>query len=415
MPTVKQAPPRAPIGTLSPAVAQAKRSERTLSPGPRKTSPGAARPCSPRPSSSRAVLSSRASPTGSSSPSDTKVLKPKAVPSLAVPAKGDSSAAEITALRHALAASQRACCELKNELLRLSSENEQLKSLVSNREVVKDEEQTAATDDDGGEVSATVVDSNDAPRAVVLVGVTGSGKSSVGCALAGIADAFGISGGLASATSGAESADYTYVSSFRSQPSHESNGSGGTGGSSVRRAYRVIDTIGLQDTSFSSAEVIRRFTAFTSLCPAPGVSLFLFVLPFGRFKPEHEAALDAFAASCGEDVLEHTILVFTHCQLSPAELRQHLVTSAPQALRRILPKLAYPTAFPADVVAAPARAQRALRAAVDDACDALCEERYSLHSLQAAREQKEAGQEEDERAAFAAAVADWRKGANSAE
>ena len=84
-----------------------------------------------------------------------------------------------------------------------------------------------------------------------------------------------------------------------------------------------------------------------------------------------------------------------------------------EALRRFLPKLAYPTVLPVDVVAAPCKAQASLRESTDDACDALGEDRYPLHTLACAWEQLEAGQPEDERAAFAAAVADWRKGSSS--
>ena len=50
----------------------------------------------------------------------------------------------------------------------------------------------------------------------------------------------------------------------------------------------------------------------------------------GRFKPEHERALDAFASNAGEDALRHTLLVFTHCDvdnldaiLSPDERQNH--------------------------------------------------------------------------------------------
>ena len=44
------------------------------------------------------------------------------------------------------------------------------------------------------------------------------------------------------------------------------------------------------------------FSAFADDC-MDGVDAFLFVVKWGRFKPEHERALDAFASNAGEDAL----------------------------------------------------------------------------------------------------------------
>jgi hypothetical protein len=242
------------------------------------------------------------------------------------------------------------------------------------------------------------------PRSVVLVGVTGSGKSSVGSTILGCYDSsggtnespppFAISSGLQSKTSEAAHREVGRLS-------HDDG---------KLRTYRVVDTIGLHDTTLPAAETIQRFLGFIE--HVPHVDVFLFVLPWGRFKPEHEAAVDTFVAHCGARVLEHTVFVFTHCTLTNEELRAKLVSDAPAALRRVMPSLAYPSVVGVDLVAgAQSRgAGSRLRMAIDEACDSLWRP-YPLEAIVAAGAQRGAEQEEEERAAFAAAVSDWRKGA----
>ena len=169
---------------------------------------------------------------------------------------------------------------------------------------------------------------------------------------------------------------------------------------------RVIDTIGLQDTDLPAAEVVERFSKFSDLVPC-GIDVFLFVVRWGRFKPEHEAALDAFAANCGEVALRHTLLVFTHCSESAEGLERVLTRDAPASLREWAAKAGGAVAVD-NVLAAPEG-----RAALHDAIERLCatnkEHAYSNDALAEARRRHDARQEE-ERAAFSAAVADWRKG-----
>ena len=66
--------------------------------------------------------------------------------------------------------------------------------------------------------------------------------------------------------------------------------------------WRVVDTVGLQDTGLTAAEALRRFELFSEHTPA-GIDVFAFVLRWGRFKPEHEATLSAFVANAGEGAL----------------------------------------------------------------------------------------------------------------
>ena len=170
---------------------------------------------------------------------------------------------------------------------------------------------------------------------------------------------------------------------------------------------RVVDTVGLHDTALPSEEVMRRFATFADLVPT-GIDAFLFVVRWGRFRPDHEAAIDAFVANCGEAALKHTVLVFTACTLGAEELSDALKAHAPPSLQRLLPQLACaPCAV--ENLATPADARRVLHAAVDAVLTQHGGSRYSNSALADARARYDARREE-ERAAFASAVADWRKG-----
>ena len=169
----------------------------------------------------------------------------------------------------------------------------------------------------------------------------------------------------------------------------------------------MVDTVGLQDTDLSAEEVMARFSAFSDHVPL-GINVFLFVARYGRWKPEHEAAMDAFVRNCGEAALGHTLLVFTSCKLGDDELQRQLAEHAPKSLARLLDNLAGPPVGIDNLGDQGARS--ALQAAVDAACAArpAGQRRYTNAALAEARLRHDARQEE-ERVAFAAAVSDWRK------
>ena len=223
-------------------------------------------------------------------------------------------------------------------------------------------------------------------RALVLVGVTGDGKSSTGNTLAG-REVFEVSAGLSSETSRCAHADFICSAGL----------------------YRVVDTVGLHDTNLRAEEVLTRFSEFAELTPC-GIDAFLFVVRWGRFKPEHEAALAAFEANCGASALERTLLVFTHCGARGPrerdELRRALREDAPTPLRDWAARLAGAVAV--DNVVAATDGRGALLEAVDELLGSVGGA-YSNEALADAQRARDAKAEE-ERAAFAAAVADWRKG-----
>ena len=231
-------------------------------------------------------------------------------------------------------------------------------------------------------------------RTVVLVGVTGDGKSSTGNTLAA-QDAFRVAAGFSSATQTVEHQDYFY-----------------RGG----RCWRVIDTIGLHDTGLAAGEVMVRFSAFADRAIG-GIDCFLFVVRWGRWKPEHDAALGAFVRNAGESALAHTVLVFTHCTLSDDELQQALA-EAPPSLRAQLPKLRGTVGVDNLGAAAASAATEAVREALHRAVEAVVASndgaRYSNDCLAAVRAEYDE-REEEGRQAFAAALADWRKGTGAIE
>lgn len=226
-------------------------------------------------------------------------------------------------------------------------------------------------------------------QTVVLVGVTGDGKSSTGNTLCG-AEAFRVSGGFKSETQECAHADYLRGGAF----------------------WRVVDTVGLHDTGLSQKEVLDRFSMFADRTTA-GIDAFLFVVRWGRFKPEHDAAMSSFVANCGEAALGHTVLVFTHCRDAQGALQQALTADAPETLRSWASQVQGVVGIENPPPGSDPEASRPARDAVHQALEKLLAanggRRYSNAALAEARA-RAAEKEEAERAAFAAAVADWRKG-----
>jgi hypothetical protein len=88
--------------------------------------------------------------------------------------------------------------------------------------------------------------------------------------------------------------------------------------------------------------------------------------------------------------------------------------SAPPALRRVIPRLAFPSVLGVDVVSRPRAAREMLRTGIDEAVEALNGALYSRAAMASALDEYAGGQDEEERAAFAAAVSDWRRAGDGA-
>lgn len=230
------------------------------------------------------------------------------------------------------------------------------------------------------QLAAAEADARDR-RVIVLVGVTGDGKSSTANTLAH-APAFAVSSGLSSATQECSHADFM----------------------DGDVATRVVDTIGFCDTSLTQEACLERFRSFGDHTPC-GIDCFLFVVRWGRFKPEHDAALNTFFRNVGDDALPHTVLCFTHCTLDAAALKLALDLDAPPSLRTWLGRVGGVVGVDNSTESSNP-GQRLLHEITG--CIST-DGRYSNAALEEAQA-KHAVAEEEERGAFAAAVSDWRKG-----
>eukprot|EP00928_Gymnodinium_smaydae_P026514 TRINITY_DN20796_c0_g2_i2.p1 TRINITY_DN20796_c0_g2~~TRINITY_DN20796_c0_g2_i2.p1 ORF type:complete len:355 (+),score=76.66 TRINITY_DN20796_c0_g2_i2:141-1067(+) len=152
-------------------------------------------------------------------------------------------------------------------------------------------------------------------KVIVLIGITGAGKSATANTLCGAKRAFETAASISSVTSAARVRDYSF------------NGS----------RYRVIDTPGLGDThkpyDVTKAELLDawRFARH-------GVACFIVVVPKGRLTAEMELrvreALDIFG---GSSVIPHAMIAMTRAQDAAPEKLVDEVMRLPQdhSLRRL--------------------------------------------------------------------------------
>lgn len=117
-------------------------------------------------------------------------------------------------------------------------------------------------------------DCDPARRVLVVVGVTGAGKSSTANTLAGRTHKpFALSGSLTSVTTAVGFRDYTFLGA----------------------EWRVVDTPGLCDTNATPAAVRGELLRLARYAPH-GVAAFVVVIPRGRFTPEQAGALRELAS-----------------------------------------------------------------------------------------------------------------------
>jgi len=124
-------------------------------------------------------------------------------------------------------------------------------------------------------------------RVLVVVGITGAGKSSTCNTLAGrLHKAFGVSASVTSVTQAISFRDYSFF----------------------KQDWRVVDTPGLGDTNRSAADIRGELARLARFAPH-GATAFVVVVPRGRFTAEHEAALRELEAVFGAEALRRFAVV----------------------------------------------------------------------------------------------------------
>jgi hypothetical protein len=126
-------------------------------------------------------------------------------------------------------------------------------------------------------------------QVVVVVGITGAGKSSTANTLAGRTHKpFALSNSVASVTRAAAFRDYSFMDVL----------------------WRVVDTPGLFDTNRSDDETRRELANLRAMSPH-GVTAFVFVVPRGRFTSEQERAIRELTRLFGPEALRHAVVAVT--------------------------------------------------------------------------------------------------------
>lgn len=138
-------------------------------------------------------------------------------------------------------------------------------------------------------------------RVLVVIGITGGGKSSTANTLAGKTyKQFNLSNSVTSVTQSVTFRDYDFVN----------------------EAYRIIDTPGLCDTNKDASEVHGELERIARYSPH-GISAFIVVVPRGRFTAEQEYALRELVNLFGDQMAQHAIVAVTSAT-DPSEGRNLL-------------------------------------------------------------------------------------------
>mmetsp|Transcript_54703 Transcript_54703/g.116871 ORF Transcript_54703/g.116871 Transcript_54703/m.116871 type:complete len:377 (-) Transcript_54703:310-1440(-) len=193
-------------------------------------------------------------------------------------------------------------------------------------------------------------------KVIVLIGLTGAGKSATANTLCGAKRCFEVSGSVASVTSAVRVRDYSF------------NGT----------RWRVIDTPGLGDTH-RPAEDIKAEMLEAWRYAEHGVAAFLVVIPRGRLTAEVESRVrEALETFGGSAAIPYTIIAMTRTQDAPEKVVDEIMRLPSDHTLRRLCELVGNKVVPVENMKEPAISvsRLLLHKAVDEVLEMNNEERY---------------------------------------
>lgn len=148
-------------------------------------------------------------------------------------------------------------------------------------------------------------------RNVVVVGKTGSGKSSVCNEILGSGEGFTVSSSFKSCTKSVSFKE----TSIRTR-----------GGTSYN--VTVFDTVGLFDTGkLKDKKIMDEVQEYAQKYAPTGIHLVLFVMSKSRFTREEKQAFDYISSRLGRQMHAVSALVITHCDEDDDEEREEIIES----------------------------------------------------------------------------------------
>ena len=146
-------------------------------------------------------------------------------------------------------------------------------------------------------------------RNVVVVGKTGSGKSSV-----------------ANYLISPDGSEFKVSASFKSVTQKVSHADTVLEYGRNTYSVTVFDTVGLFDTGMlSNKKIMDEVQEYAHKHAPDGVNLVLFVMKKGRFSPEEKEAFEYISKRLGENISAVSAMVLTHCDNEDEEARQSLI------------------------------------------------------------------------------------------